>query len=211
MKNIIKIVSCLSIIRFRLFAGLLSVFTMGGLLTSCDYLDVVPEGTSTLENGFSMRAPALRYLKTCYSYILPKDQGVSFELIGGDELWSMSNPKSISFVSPVPAMSIAEGRQSATSVIYDRWNHYYLAIRDCNIFIDGMNTYKIPDLKDGEKELWIAEAKALKAWYHFCLLQMYGPVPIIKENLPVSATMEEVKVVRNTVDEVVDYIVELID
>jgi len=206
-----KVYNSISIIRQRFFVWLLSILTGGGLLTSCDYLDVVPEGTSSMENAFSMREPALRYLYTCYSYITGIDQGGTFELIGGDELWTMSRPYSSNIAFRPTAMGIAEGRQSSTSVINDRWGHFYSAIRDCNTFLDGMNTYKIPDLPDFEKKEWIAEAKVLKAWYHFCLLQMYGPVPIVKENLPVSASVDEVKVARNSVDEVVDYIVELID
>src|SRR5699024_5644186 len=41
--------------------------------------------------------------------------------------------------------------------------------------------------------------------------RMYGPIPIIKENLPISASGEEVRVSRQPVDEVFRYIVELLD
>jgi hypothetical protein len=40
---------------------------------------------------------------------------------------------------------------------------------------------------------------------------MYGPIPIVKENLPISADPEEVAVFREPVDDVFDYIVQLID
>jgi hypothetical protein len=40
---------------------------------------------------------------------------------------------------------------------------------------------------------------------------MYGPIPVIRDNLYVGASLEESQVPRNSVDEVVDYIVELID
>src|SRR5690606_36002339 len=58
---------------------------------------------------------------------------------------------------------------------------------------------------------WSAEVKALKAYYHFFLLRMYGPIPIMRENIPISASGHEVRVERRPVDEVVDYIVELFD
>ena len=58
---------------------------------------------------------------------------------------------------------------------------------------------------------WAAEAKFLKAYYHFLLLTYYGPIPIVDENLPISASDNEVRVKRNTVDESVSYIVETID
>jgi hypothetical protein len=53
--------------------------------------------------------------------------------------------------------------------------------------------------------------KFLKAYYHFFLLQLYGPIPVIRENLPVNATPEEMRTYREPVDEVINYIVELID
>src|SRR5690606_25806875 len=62
-----------------------------------------------------------------------------------------------------------------------------------------------------ERAKWMAEVKFLKAYYHFFLMQLYGPIVLVKENLPLSASPEETKVYREPVDECVDYIVELLD
>ena len=51
----------------------------------------------------------------------------------------------------------------------------------------------------------------LKAFYHFWLMRMYGPIPIVKENIPVSADENEVRVVRDKIDDIVAYTVSLID
>lgn len=45
----------------------------------------------------------------------------------------------------------------------------------------------------------------------FWMMRMYGPIPIIKENIPVSAGEDEVRVVRDKIDDIVTYIVSLID
>jgi hypothetical protein len=66
-------------------------------------------------------------------------------------------------------------------------------------------------LTDFERDRWISEVKFIKAFYHFWLLRMYGPIPLIKENLPVSAKGEDAQIYREPIDEVVDYIVLLID
>lgn len=66
-------------------------------------------------------------------------------------------------------------------------------------------------MEEYEKQLWISEVKFLKAYYHFFLMRLYGPIPIIRENLPVSASVDEVRVYRDPIDDVVNYIVELID
>jgi hypothetical protein len=69
----------------------------------------------------------------------------------------------------------------------------------------------VPDLPEWERIQWIAEAKFLKAWYHFHLVRKWGPVPIIRENLPIDASVEEVRVSRNPIDECFDYIFELLN
>src|SRR3546814_10598186 len=49
------------------------------------------------------------------------------------------------------------------------------------------------------------------AYYHFWLMRMYGPIPLVRENLPITAGLDEVRVHRDSFDECVDYVVELID
>ena len=62
-----------------------------------------------------------------------------------------------------------------------------------------------------EKNEWKAEAKFLKANFHFILLTYYGPIPVIDTNLPISASDEAVRVERQTVDYCVNYIVSTIN
>ena len=66
------------------------------------------------------------------------------------------------------------------------------------------------DLEESERIRWVAEVKFLKAYYHYYLLKCYGPIPIIDENLPVSASPEQVAVYRDKVDDVVTYVNDLI-
>ena len=66
-------------------------------------------------------------------------------------------------------------------------------------------------MTEEEKNAWAAEAKFLKAYYHFLLLTYYGPIPIVDENLPISASDQDVRVKRKPIDEVFQYIVSTID
>ena len=85
----------------------------------------------------------------------------------------------------------------------------FVALRDCNTFLD--NIENVPDITYTERTRWIAEVKALKAYFHYFLMQLYGPVPVVRENIDVSSDLEAVKVVREPVDVVVAYIVGLLD
>ena len=97
------------------------------------------------------------------------------------------------------------GDAAETSVIKSLW----AGIRNCNIMID--NIERVPDMKFEEKKQWKAETQVLKAYYHYYLLQMYGPIPFMSENLDVSLPPEEVQREREPVDQVVEKIVATLD
>ena len=68
----------------------------------------------------------------------------------------------------------------------------------------------VVDMTQDEKDAW-KEAELLKAYYHFLLVNFYGPIPITDKNIPISAEDDTVRVSRNTIDECFTYIVETID
>ena len=173
--------------------------------TSCDYLDLVPDNIPTLDNAFTMRSEAEKYLFTCYSYML-RDADVNSNpaLTGGDEIWELSDESLVSSM-----VKLAKGGQNIVSPLASYWGHCYKAIRDCNIFLENIS--RVPDIEEDERSQWIAEVKFLKAYYHFILVRNYGPVPLVKENLPISTSVNDVKVYRDPVDDCFAYIVELID
>jgi hypothetical protein len=179
-------------------------------MTACDdYLDIVPDNIPTIEQAFNMRTTAESYLFTCYSY-LPRHSNIveNPALTSGDEIWLHNNYSQ-------PGWMVAQGYQDIVNPYLNFWQgarggrDLYQAIRDCNIFLE--NIERVPDMDQSEKNRWIAEVKFLKAYYHFYLLRMYGPIPLKKVNLPINTPVEEVKVYRDPVDEGFDYVVELID
>jgi hypothetical protein len=179
-------------------------------VSSCDYLDVVPEGTAVLDNAFSMRTHTERYLYTCYSFLPSYAGGTTPDVQGCDETWMHENPD-LDYGLGREGHRIVRGRLTPSNSIYSTWGTYYTAIRECNNFLDGIERITVPDLPDDERDQWIGEVKMLKAWYHFLLFRQYGPVPVVGDNLPVGTDVDGVQVARNTVDEVVDHIVRLMD
>ncbi len=206
MKKIIT----MKIIRILLLACLA---TMG----SCNkFLDIIPDNVPTLDQAFQLRATAKKYLFTCYSYI-PQlgDVSSNYAILGSREI-SSPYPGSQSGVRN-SIIELAYDYQNIVNPIANYWSGggdrggtpLFVAIRTCNTFLD--NIHKVPDIQEHERKRWIAEVKTLKAYYHFWLLRMYGPIPIVKESLPISANVEEVRVKRQPVDEVAAYIVQLLD
>ena len=187
------------------------------LLSSCDkdYLDVVPDNIPTIDLAFNNRATALNFLATCYTYI-PEHANVvqNFSLLAGDEIWYYT--ENDFYMDNETSFRLAKGMQNVSNPYLNYWeggrgapHSLFNALRDCNIFIENLVT--VPGLEEEERLRWLDEAKVLKSFYHFWLMQMYGPIPIIKSNIYVGASAEETNVFRDPVDDVVDYLVELLD
>nr|MBF6629389.1 RagB/SusD family nutrient uptake outer membrane protein [Proteiniphilum sp.] len=183
-------------------------------LSCADYLDVVPDNVATIDYAFRDRESAEKFLFTCYSYM--PDMGYIRDpaMMGSDEIWSHDIDRTDHVVSNTYYLKLP-GRQNVNDPLLNFWDgrqdgkNLFVGIRDCNIFLENIG--KVVGLTPDERDTWIAEVKFLKAYYHFFLLRMYGPIPIIRENLPIHAGIEEVQVYREPVDEVVEYIVQLLD
>lgn len=183
-------------------------------LSACnDYLDVVPDdGIPSVETGFHLRSTAIRYLNTCYGYMTQEGaSGSDPALLGSDEYWDLYGRVVTNTSARVPfTMSwIARGLQNTSSPYAYNWATLYQGIRACDDLIGGVDA--VPDMTDTEKKQWIAEARFLKAYYHFDLVRRYGPVPIIRESLPIDATIDQVRVSREPIDSCFDFIIDQLD
>jgi hypothetical protein len=189
------------------------------MLGSCaDYLDVVPDNIATLDIVFNNKATAEKYLATCYSFV-PEYGNIRDNpgMAAGHETWHYTHTGD-QYFNNMEAFQIALGRQNTTGPINDYWDGergakpMFRAIRECNIFLEYVSDLnRVKDLGIYERRRWIAEAKVLKAFYHYYLFQLYGPIPIVDTYVPVSAPQEDVKVTRVSVNEAVEYMVKLID
>ncbi|WP_276483162.1 RagB/SusD family nutrient uptake outer membrane protein [Paraflavitalea pollutisoli] len=188
------------------------------LLPSCkQYLDIVPDNAPTLDYAFTLRNEAQKFLFTCYAYLpASSDPQSNVGFLGGDEIWFPLEYRE--FDATLWNWEIARGNQNAGNPYVNYWDggNYGLrsfeAIRQCNIFLENVSDLsKVPDLQQPERERWLAEAKFLKAYYHFLLLRMYGAIPLIETNIPVSAQPADVKVSRMPFDSCVNYIARLLD
>ena len=187
------------------------------IFTSCedDYLDVVPDNIATIDLAFNTRSTAENFLSTCYTYI-PEHAHVeqNFSLLAGDEVWYYA--ENDFYMNNETSFRVAKGMQNSSSPYLNYWEggrgaprSLFNALRDCNIFLE--NLVAVPGLEEEERLRWLDEVKVLKAFYHFWLMQMYGPIPIVDTNIPVSAPSTETNVYRASIDEVVTYLTELLD
>ncbi|MDR3366668.1 MAG: RagB/SusD family nutrient uptake outer membrane protein [Prevotellaceae bacterium] len=183
-------------------------------LASCDYLDIVPDGIPDIEqHAFAMRTQAEKFLFTCYNCI-PTTGSITANpaFLAGHEIAITTTSRSYNGTN---AYYIQQGLQRTSSPYICYWNggnggkNLWRGISDCNIFLEHVN--EVPDMTISERSQWAAEVEFLKVYYHYYLVKMYGPIPIKDKNIAVSASEEEVKVFRNTLDECFDYMLGKLD
>jgi len=195
-------------LKYKIAVGACSLIGLFGGTACESFVDVVPDNVATIDHAFKLRNEAEKYLFTCYSF-MPNNGSTNGNIgfLAGDEMWIPYRTS----INSAP-FEIARGNQRRSNPYVDVWNGgIFIGLRHCNIFIDQLERGAVPDLGEIERRRWIGEAEFLKAYFHFYLLRMYGPIPIIDENLPIDAPEEEVNVRRRPVDEVVDYIADLLD
>ena len=184
------------------------IILLAGLFSCNNYLDIVPDQTQQVDLLFERKEVAYTALATCYAY-LPKNDGVYTSFM------TMSDEITTPIAKETNGVRIMKGQQSASNPKFGLWSGWedqgslWEGIRHCNILIE--NIHNVVDMTEEEMNSWAAEAKFLKAYYHFLLFTYYGPIPIVDQNLPISASDNEVRVKRRTVDESVNYIVQTID
>jgi hypothetical protein len=200
--------------RFLLLlkTGLLSLIILWN--GSCTpYLDVVPDNTVTLEDYYSRQEMAWNALAKIYSY-LPDDvfRDHSSWLLGDEWMARTDMP-----VTEVLGLRVMRGLQSEETPLLNLWNgtptvggkKLYEGIRNCDIFIQYIDLAE--DMSAQAIAEWKAQAKFLKAYYHFLLIRQYGPIVIVDEPVSIDAPSEELFKRRSKVEDCFNYVIRLMD
>ncbi|WP_286845618.1 RagB/SusD family nutrient uptake outer membrane protein [Proteiniphilum sp. UBA5310] len=195
------------------------------LFTICgcnDFLDILPDDKPELKDAFKDQYNAEKYLFTCYRF-LPTfaDPLTTLGLTGGGDIMYSDLDKSQSMPAGPPAPMISFFKGNIVSNPYmNFWDgsngaprNLWQGIRHCNVFLENIRIEDGGpiDLDEMLREQWIAEVKSIKAYLHFYLLRLYGPIPIVDKVIPISAKGDEVNLYREPVDKVVDFIAKTLD
>lgn len=192
------------------FVGLL---ILSGVSSCSDYLDQVPTDITTLEKVYETRNGALDNLATVYSS-MPAEFEDRWTASGGANgtsgAWNAGSDEAEFVWDFNGAQTINNGSLSPeTGFVYSYWNKWYKGIRAATSFMDNIHICKV--LEPGDLEQWTAEARAARAIYYYYLLRLYGPVPILETPISEQAPISELSAYRNSVPEVVEYILTELD
>lgn len=199
------------------------IFVTGCLLAASpgckQYLDVTPDNVATLNSAFSNANETQAYLFGCYANLqaladVRRNAGFT---ASGEILFpiNMQDQTTLGGQGGDGGFNLMRGLQNSLNPLHNYWDGYNLglrlweSIRMCNIFLENIH---LPlDVQPYERTRWAAEAKFLKAYYHYWLLRMYGPIPIADKAIPINAPAEEVRQQQQSLDSCFSYVIRTLD
>ncbi|MEN5086769.1 RagB/SusD family nutrient uptake outer membrane protein [Sphingobacterium faecium] len=178
----------------------------------CSYLDVVPDNSNKIADDFKNENTANNFVFSCYNFIPNYNNfrqnfnwAMSNELVGANH-WT---------AEWFDFLKIQQGLMNRSTPVLDIWKNCYQGIRQCYIFLDNIENVKpltiSPEEYASKKKSWIGEVRFLIAYYHFVLMQNYGPVVISDHLVPYNATGEEMFQYRASFDECVTKVAAMFD
>jgi len=182
-------------------------------ISSCKkgYLDQVPQDRTTIQTVFAHKNGVDNYLANVYSYI--RDEA-SQRYPGGATSggpWTGGSDEAEYVWSFVYSNYMNVGSWGPTDgEVNDVWSNYYKAIRSATYFMAHVGDCKeIANSSNGPASIlrYIAEARALRAYYYYNLIKVFGPVVIIGDNsIAPDASFASVQLARSPYDSCVTYI-----
>lgn len=192
--------------------NILMTALLGTTLHACSFLDVVPDDTSTLDDAFKTETNAGNFIYGCYS-VMP-----AFLDFRNNEAWA-TTPEMIG--SPhwttdwFYFLIVQRANYSPAYGGSSLWANMYAGIRNCWIFLNNIDKTKPVKWSQAEfdknKRQWIGEAYFLIGYYHFCLMQAYGPIVVADQLIESDAPAEDMMQTRRPFDECVERVAVFFD
>lgn len=169
-------------------------------ISACDdVLDVVPSDKVTIDRLLGKSTTVSKFIDNCYAKVntsfVDQSSGQLLEVYTDDAFRAGTG----TYFDWHSALLSPVNNLFASSI----WDSNWEGIRSCNLAIQYLPQSEVSkDIVDDEQiAIWIDEAKLLRAWYHFNLIQNFGPLPFIEE--PFSADFVDWPLLeRPTYDEI---------
>ena len=183
-----------------------SLILLGAACSACTFLDTEPQIIPS--DGCYTNETRLKYgLAGVYGALN------SEELYGSYYSLQIANPDDLCYFNNYNNGETRPDRynhSAGTAVIYETWLKLYEGIKNANEYMDEVGKSEFdPEELTTDIKTYLAEARFLRAFYHFLLAQAWGDVPLRSEaatspnpvNVQIAATPQE-KVLKWCVDEI---------
>lgn len=179
---------------------------------SCDYLNVSDElagNLRSLDEVFDNVAYTKRWYANIFTSI-PDYSGITAavgNVTGFKNPWAgMCDELTVGYGD---AKLYNKTDKNASNMGFHRWGTCYKLIRQANIFLTHAkpiqaNGTHVDVLTEEELAEMKANARFMRAYYHYLLFEQYGAIPLVKD--AILERDDNLDLPRNTLDEVINYI-----
>ena len=187
----------------RIKQYLLAASMCVGLTACSDFFEPIPGVQFGLDETFASKQRTEEYLNNVYSYVREVTDAIHPNTYGG--IFTEASLDGANRWNKTYAEWTNGSFNSASAQASEYFSKYYQAIAKASTFIQNVD--KCTEAAASTRGKWKSEARALRAYYYFELLRLYGPIPLIGEDpIPLDASLEELIKERNSVDECVNFI-----
>ena len=184
-----------------------TLMLLGTTLPACTFLDTEPQVIPG--EGYYTNETKLQYgLAGVYGALS------SEALYGNYYTLQISNADDLCYFNNYNSTDTRPDRYNhtaGTAVIYETWLKLYQGIKNANEYIKGVEASEIdPETLSVSKERYLAEARFLRAYYHFLLAQAWGDVPLRVESAT-SPNPDDVQIPATPQEEVLKWCVDEIE
>jgi hypothetical protein len=176
------------------------------------FLDKTPDGDLTLDQVFTNALFTEQFLTNTYShlpreYVFPDggaDGAMSNVFTGAADEMEQGHPPSYCNLMNDGTWTNIPGQGQ------DPWSYHYQGIRKANVFLENIDKLPLSEsVTQARINRWKGEATFLRAYYHFLLIRLFGPIPIFDKSIAINGDFSAVR--RQPIDKCVQFIVDECD
>lgn len=151
------------------------IVAMGLSLSSCESLNLVPEDFPAEGNFWKNEAQISGYMKGLHSQL--RGNYANFWFLG-EARASTQRSGTSTLATSIENQAIKANTIDTDTPGFSNWVGFYRPIFDLNLFISRVEPVGEDVLTKDKKNVLLAQAYSLRAFYYFHLLRTYGGVPI---------------------------------
>lgn len=141
-------------------------------------LDLAPLDATSESTYWQSEEDARVFLNSMYADILDADTYLFLNALSDDAYTrGRENYRNIASGSYGPSNGVVEGI----------WENRFAGIRRANIFFN--NIERVEDISEEERVSFTAQARFIRAWHYFFLIELYGDVPFITDEISIEESL----------------------
>lgn len=177
------------------------IVSLGLIAVSCSkFLDRKVKGIYQTDEFYTSSDAAVQAINEAYT-------GLTFTSGTANPLWVFGDVASDDAATGNPGASADAATidnfsfSSTNSHLSNEWNNFYEGITNCNLVLAHVPSI---NMDTALRSRILGEAKFLRAWYYFMLVNIYGDVPIVLTPL----TPAQMQIAQSPVKEIYESVIE---